>query len=114
MAPPRCWCQPTRVTLPAIDLERIYDRRFGDARDYRLRVWSVLIRNFFQKLVPETGTVLDLGCGWGEFVNQVRAGRRFGMDLNSAAARASTSRSRFSTRTVRLDGRSKTSRSMPC
>ena len=72
------------MTLHAIDLERTYDRRFGNARDYRLRVWSVLIRDFFQKLVPEAGTVLDLGCGWGEFVNQVRAGRRFGMDLNTA------------------------------
>ena len=40
----------------------------------------VLIRDFFQKLVPETGTVLDLGCGWGEFVN--RPGRtpvRYGL-----------------------------------
>ena len=84
MARPRAWCQPTRVTLPAIDLERTYDRRFGDAQDYRLRVWSVLIRDFFQEFIPEEGTVLDLGCGWGEFVNQVRATRRFGMDLNGA------------------------------
>ena len=86
MAQARRWCQPTRVTLPTIDLERTYDRRFGEAPDYRLRVWSILIREFFQKFVPEGGTVLDLGCGWGEFVNQVRAGRRFGMDLNSAAS----------------------------
>jgi hypothetical protein len=29
--------------------------------------------------------VLDLGCGWGDFVNQIRAQRKFGMDLNASS-----------------------------
>jgi len=30
--------------------------------------------------------VLDLGCGQGEFINQVRCGARYAMDLNPASA----------------------------
>jgi SAM-dependent methyltransferase len=71
--------------LGAVDLARTYDRRFMAVREYRQRVWDVLIRRFFQRLVPMHGTVLDLGCGWGEFVGQIRAGRKFAMDLNPAA-----------------------------
>ena len=73
------------MTLNAIDLERTYDRRFAEAQEYRLRVWEVLIRDFFQRFVPDDGNVMDLGCGFGEFINQIRARDRFAMDLNTAA-----------------------------
>jgi SAM-dependent methyltransferase len=29
--------------------------------------------------------VLDLGCGWGEFINQIVAQKKYGMDLNPAS-----------------------------
>lgn len=74
----------TQSGLPA-ELRATYDRRFASVQAYRLRVWEVLIRDFFQALVPANGTVLDLGCGWGEFVNQIRAGRKLAMDLNPSA-----------------------------
>ena len=69
----------------AVELARTYDRRFAAVRQYRIRVWSVLVKRFFQPLVPEAATVLDLGCGWGEFINQVRAQRKLAMDLNPSA-----------------------------
>jgi SAM-dependent methyltransferase len=47
----------------------------------------MLTRHFFQRYVPEDATVLDLGCGWGEFINHVRARKRLGMDLNPDSAR---------------------------
>jgi SAM-dependent methyltransferase len=28
--------------------------------------------------------VLDLGCGWGEFINHIHAGEKFAMDINDA------------------------------
>jgi SAM-dependent methyltransferase len=74
----------TQSGLPA-ELRATYDRRFASVQEYRQRVWRVLIREFFQALVPANGTVLDLGCGWGEFVNQIRAARKFAMDLNPSA-----------------------------
>ena len=40
---------------------------------------------FFQKYVREDASVLDLGCGYGEFINTIRCGKRFAMDLNPDA-----------------------------
>lgn len=68
-------------TLPQ-ELARQYETRFNRAVSYRQRVWQILIHVFFQKLIPAHGAVLDLGCGWGEFINQVMASRKYGMDLN--------------------------------
>jgi ubiquinone/menaquinone biosynthesis C-methylase UbiE len=67
------------------NLKAIYDRRFAALSDYRRGVWAILARKFFQPLVPEHGAVLDLGCGWGEFINQIRARHRFGMDMNRSS-----------------------------
>lgn len=68
------------------DLSRQYERRFAARADYRDRVWRVLVDTVFQQYVPEQGTVLELGCGWGEFINHVSAARRIGMDLNPDSA----------------------------
>jgi SAM-dependent methyltransferase len=64
------------------EVARVYANRFGAMTGYRQRVWRVLVERFFQQYVPETGTILDLGCGYGEFINTVKARRKFGMDLN--------------------------------
>jgi len=69
------------------DLSRIYAQRFASNLEYRKRVWRVLIESFFQQYIPPDATVLDLGCGYGEFINQVRAGRKYAMDLNPDAPR---------------------------
>src|SRR6476620_5966793 len=67
------------------ELARVYTKRFAPMEEYRKRVWRMLVANFFQKLVPENSTLLDLGCGYGEFINAVKAGRKLGMDLNPNA-----------------------------
>ena len=64
------------------ELAKVYGNRFDPVREYRRRVWQVLVKNLFQQFVPEGASVLDLGCGYGEFINNVRAGAKFGMDLN--------------------------------
>jgi SAM-dependent methyltransferase len=64
------------------ELQRIYGNRFDAATDYRRRVWEVLTGQFFQRLVPPSASILDLGCGYGEFINTVKADQKFGMDLN--------------------------------
>jgi len=69
------------------DLSRIYTQRFSNNIEYRRKVWTVLVERFFAKLVPADSTVLDLGCGYGEFINQVAASRRLAMDLNPDASR---------------------------
>lgn len=69
------------------DLSRIYAQRFAANLDHRKRVWRVIIDSFFQKYVPRNASTLDLGCGYGEFINQVHAGRKYAMDLNPDAPR---------------------------
>jgi SAM-dependent methyltransferase len=69
------------------DLSRIYAQRFTANLDYRERVWRVLIDSFFQRYVPRDGAILDLGCGYGEFINQVEGKRKYAMDLNPDAPR---------------------------
>jgi len=64
------------------DLSRIYAQRFSSQLAYRNRVWRILVADFFSKYIPENASVLDLGCGYGEFINHVRAASKFGMDLN--------------------------------
>ncbi len=64
------------------DLQRIYDARFTRLASYRREVWSVLIGDFFQQFIAPDARVLDLGCGYGEFINQVRCGAKWAMDLN--------------------------------
>lgn len=69
----------------AQDLSRIYQRRFGQTSAYRNRVWKVLTQQYFQRWIPSDAAVLDLGCGYGEFINNIQAGRKWAMDLNPDA-----------------------------
>jgi SAM-dependent methyltransferase len=64
-----------------------YQRRFDAERSSRVEVWRVLVDAWFSRYVEGTEAVLDLGCGWGAFVNQVAAPRRYGIDLNADAPR---------------------------
>ena len=64
------------------DLAIEYRQRFSGHSDYRDAVWRTLIKSYFQPFIPFDATVLDLGAGWGEFIRQVQAGRKFAMDLN--------------------------------
>ena len=68
------------------ELQTIYERRFVERRvAYRRELWQTLIGSYFQALVPPNATVLDLGCGYGEFINNVGAREKFAMDLNPKA-----------------------------
>jgi SAM-dependent methyltransferase len=63
------------------DLQQIYRARFKGAAEYRKKMWGVLAA-FLQQWIPANGTVLDLGCGYCEFINAIACARKFGMDLN--------------------------------
>lgn len=64
------------------DLQQLYRNRFGHHCASRSAIWAVLVRDFFQAWIRRSDTVLDLGCGYGEFLNHVKADRRIGVDLN--------------------------------
>ena len=73
---------PSKMNVKS-ELSKEYRLRFAAMADYRNQVWKVLVRDFFQKYIKPTDVVLDLGSGWGEFVRNIRASKKFAMDLNS-------------------------------
>jgi len=64
------------------DLDQIYEIRFSGLEEYRNDVWKILVNQFFGKWIKQDATILDLGCGYGEFINQANAKIKHGMDLN--------------------------------
>ena len=65
------------------DLERLYANRFSDAeRAAKSRLWKVLCGSFLSRYVPQNATVLDLGAGYCDFLNNIQALRKIAIDLN--------------------------------
>lgn len=63
-------------------LNKIYQIRFSGLEEYRNAVWRTLVTNFFSKWIKRDSSVLDLGCGYGEFINNVCECQKHAMDLN--------------------------------
>lgn len=64
------------------DLQKLYSTRFTGQETYRNHVWQILTSEFFSRWIKSSDTILDLGCGYGEFINSVKATKKYGMDLN--------------------------------
>jgi SAM-dependent methyltransferase len=52
----------------------------------RIKVWRAIVEDLQARFIPPGGAVLDLGCGYGDFINQVRADRKLAVDLEAQAA----------------------------
>jgi SAM-dependent methyltransferase len=70
-------------------LKSEYNMRFSVNSGYRDALWRLLCRDYFQTFLPPPPemTVLDLGCGWGEFINHIQAAHKYAMDLNPESRR---------------------------
>jgi SAM-dependent methyltransferase len=70
------------------ELGRLYAARFPDAeRESKSRLWRILCDDFFSRYVPADSCVLDVGAGYCDFSNNIRARRRIAVDLNPDTAR---------------------------
>ena len=67
--------------------QAIYDRRFAGIGQRRLEVWQTLARHYFHQWIRPTGTVLDVGAGYCEFINSIAAARKYALDSNPATAK---------------------------
>ena len=67
------------------DLQKEYTIRFSKIAAYRDSVWKLLIERFLQRRVGTNKDILDLGSGWGEFINNIQAQKKYAMDLNPDA-----------------------------
>ncbi len=68
------------------ELSSLYRARFENTGlDKRRAVWRTLTDAFFSRMIPVGASVLELACGYGEFINAIGAGRRYAVDLNPDA-----------------------------
>ena len=68
------------------ELKHLYRRRFAETVSYRDQVWKILCNDFFREYIPSEGAVMDLGCGYGWFINNITCPTKYGMDLNPNTA----------------------------
>jgi SAM-dependent methyltransferase len=64
-------------------LSALYTNRF-DAADLAAKraLWQTLCKHFFDRYIRDTDTVLDLGAGSCEFINNTRGAEKIAVDLN--------------------------------
>jgi dolichol-phosphate mannosyltransferase len=77
---------PATPAATILDVNKLYQHRFPAlVKQQKERVWKVMVSRFFQPWIPTTDIIVDLGCGYGEFLNHIQGGRRIGVDFNSDA-----------------------------
>ena len=65
------------------NLAALYRFRFRESeRPQKMLIWKTLCDHFFQRLVGSDQVVVDLACGYGEFINNIRARKKYAIDLN--------------------------------
>jgi hypothetical protein len=70
------------------EIARIYqDRLEQTGLERRDRFWKELYQFFFSRRIPANASVLELARGYGEFINNIAAGRKFAVDINPDSAR---------------------------
>ena len=68
------------------DLSGLYKIRFTEEQLPRKNaIWQVICKHFLQKLISPTSTVVDIACGYGEFINNIDAKRKIAVDMNPDA-----------------------------
>src|SRR5437868_4796404 len=71
------WPRPAMETLMEHD-EYFKTRLSFDAR--RELLWKTLCESYFSKIISEDYTVLELGAGYGHFINNVKSRHRIAVD----------------------------------
>lgn len=66
-----------------MELEKLYRHRFEEAElPRKLAIWKVLCSDYFSRYVNSQDTVIDVGAGYCEFINNIACARRIAVDLN--------------------------------
>jgi SAM-dependent methyltransferase len=65
-----------------MDVQSIYARRFTPDLHFRNEMWKILCKDFFQGYVAGSARVLEIGAGYCEFINNIQAEYKTGVDIN--------------------------------
>lgn len=69
------------------DLAALYRFRFRESdRPQKMALWKTLCEHFFQHLIGDDQVIADLACGYGEFINNIKAKKKYAIDLNPDAS----------------------------
>lgn len=60
----------------------IYADRFDKDEHKREVMWKILCKDYFQKFIKKSDTVLDLAAGYCEFINNIECKQKIAVDLN--------------------------------
>lgn len=72
--------------MDGTELSNLYRIRFAEEQLPRKNaIWQVICHDYLQRFVRPTDTVVDVACGYGEFLNNIEAGRKIAVDLNPDA-----------------------------
>ena len=65
------------------NLDVLYQGRFSKKEvKEKTRIWVILCKHFFQEYVSSGDTVLDLGAGYCDFINNIQCQKKLAVDLN--------------------------------
>ena len=60
---------------------KYYEARFVYDKG-RSRVWDA-INEYLQSFIPKEAAVMDIGCGYADFINGIKAKEKYAVDLNN-------------------------------
>lgn len=65
------------------ELSELYKIRFAQSElPRKAAIWKVICNSFLQKFIKPSDTVVDVACGYGEFINHIVANKKIAVDLN--------------------------------
>ncbi|WP_130619626.1 class I SAM-dependent methyltransferase [Dyella amyloliquefaciens] len=71
-----------------MDLQTLYSQRFPEQNlAQKNAIWRVICKNFLSRYVRPTDTVVDVGAGYCEFINNIQCARKIAVDLNPDVSR---------------------------
>jgi ubiquinone/menaquinone biosynthesis C-methylase UbiE len=66
-----------------MDIKKLYVNRFSSKElEAKNNIWKVLTKNFFQKFININSTVVDIGAGYCEFINNISCKKKIAVDIN--------------------------------
>lgn len=75
-----------------MDIKLLYTKRFTSLERIRKKkLWQILCRDFLQNFINPQHTVVDLGAGGCEFINNIRCKKKIAVDLTSETVRCADS-----------------------
>src|SRR5687768_12406335 len=70
--------------MDASGLSDLYRNRFSQEEiRFKDAMWQLICRDFLSRFIRPSDSVIDVACGFGEFLNHIQAARKIGVDMNA-------------------------------